>query len=423
MNGNGEPSNGRCFTSILIVEDEPAHVELLQRALSLCASPPTIRVAETLARYRCLAAEARPDLVLMDMHLPDGNALEELIYPPSDGLFPIVLMTSHGNEEIAAQAIKAGAMDYIVKTPDSYAHIPQTLRQVLNHWQALQDQKKSRLALEQAKQQWELTFDAVPDLIAIIDLDHTILRINRAMALRCGISPAAAVGRHCYELVHRNQPEVCPICPLAQLKATGTISCLEFTEPSLGGRWFQVTVSPLHDEAGGLTGCVHIMHDITADKEARLREQRLEAQLRHAQKLEAIGTLAGGIAHDFNNILQVIQTYGALLSQAAPPGLTATVTEMLSAVQRGEALTRDLLLFSRRQPGDALQQVELNDLLGETVSFLQRGADRTHPRPPAVAAAGRPPPAGAGADEPGHQRPGRHGEPRRHHHRRRGRDL
>jgi PAS domain S-box-containing protein len=123
-----------------------------------------------------------------------------------------------------------------------------------------------------AKEEWERTFDSVPDLIALIDPHHIIIRVNRPMARKLGMSPDQAIGQHCYELVHctRAPPK---ICPHAQLIRDGNEHAGEVHEDHLGGD-FLVTVSPLRDANGTLVGSVHVAHDITERKkaEASLRE-------------------------------------------------------------------------------------------------------------------------------------------------------
>ncbi|HEY5934489.1 MAG TPA: PAS domain S-box protein [Kofleriaceae bacterium] len=106
---------------------------------------------------------------------------------------------------------------------------------------------------------------------------------------------------------------------------------------------------------------------------AELVKDSLEAQLRQAQKLEAIGSLAGGIAHDFNNILSVILSYGDLIKSDLPPGhaLLADIDEISNAASRAAGLTRQLLAFSRRQ---VLQPrvLNLNEVVRDLKSMLRR---------------------------------------------------
>ena len=101
--------------------------------------------------------------------------------------------------------------------------------------------------------------------------------------------------------------------------------------------------------------------------------QSLEAQLRHAQKLESVGQLAAGVAHDFNNILTVIQGYSELLlaRPAADPATTGPLKQISLAAQRAAALTRQLLMFSRKQVIQT-KVFEINAVLQNLAKMLQR---------------------------------------------------
>ena len=130
--------------------------------------------------------------------------------------------------------------------------------------------------------------------------------------------------------------------------------------------WGHATISPIMDEAGAITHFMSFMEDITGEKQ--LREQ-----LRHAQKLEAVGQLAGGVAHDFNNILQVINGYGTLIQMTLPAqdSNRAAVGEILKAAERAAYLTNSLLAFSRKQIMNP-KNVDLNAVVTNVDKFLRR---------------------------------------------------
>ncbi|WP_321507395.1 PAS domain S-box protein [uncultured Methanoregula sp.] len=128
-------------------------------------------------------------------------------------------------------------------------------------------QKAMQEEILRAKNEWELTFNAVPDMIAIIDRNHRIVRINQPMAKRLNLTPDQVVGRACYQLVHKHN-EPLGICPHSQLLSDGNPHSAEVHEDNLDGD-FQVTVSPLHNPAGEVVGSVHILHDITESKKAQ----------------------------------------------------------------------------------------------------------------------------------------------------------
>ncbi|MEW6418322.1 MAG: PAS domain S-box protein [Nitrospirota bacterium] len=127
-------------------------------------------------------------------------------------------------------------------------------------------------------------------------------------------------------------------------------------------RWVKNSTVPRYDDRGNIIAYDGLVSDITERK-------RLEEQLLHAQKMEAIGQLAGGIAHDFNNILTAIIGYGNLLKMEISEDdvLRTYVTQILNSAERAANLTRALLVFSRKQIMH-LMPVDLN----ETINILKK---------------------------------------------------
>jgi len=123
-------------------------------------------------------------------------------------------------------------------------------------------------ALTRAREEWEKTFNGVPDLIAIIGTDHRILRVNKAMADSIGVTPEQAAGLRCYEVVHASAT-IPGNCPHELLLKDGREHTAEIHEDRLGGD-FLVTVSPLRDDDGKLIGSIHVARDITDRKQAEV---------------------------------------------------------------------------------------------------------------------------------------------------------
>ncbi len=151
---------------------------------------------------------------------------------------------------------------------------------------------------------WKLIFDAIPDLIAILDTDHRIVKVNNAMADKVSKSPNTLMGTICYHAVHNSEkpPEN---CPHAQLLKDGLEHSWEIYEENLGG-YFIVTASPISDNDGKLIGSIHIAHDITKRKEI---EEKLEKTLQEKD------ILMKEIYHRVKNNLMVISSLLSLQSR------------------------------------------------------------------------------------------------------------
>ena len=130
-------------------------------------------------------------------------------------------------------------------------------------------------------------------------------------------------------------------------------------------REFESTFSPIRDSSGEIINFVSINRDAT-------QERSLEAQLRQAQKLEAVGTLAGGIAHDFNNILSAIMGYTELakLDAAGQPGLQSQLQEVLKGAKRARDLVKQILTFSR-QGRQERKPIDVRLILKEALRLLR----------------------------------------------------
>jgi len=147
-------------------------------------------------------------------------------------------------------------------------------------WDQIESPKRKRAeeTAIQAAKDWKYTFDAVPDLIAIIDTEYRIVRANRAMAAKLGVTPEECVGLTCYHAIHgKNEPP--SFCPHRQLLKDRLEHTTEVHEDCLGG-YFLVSASPLHDSEGKLIGSVHVAHDISERKQAEEALIRSENEFR-----------------------------------------------------------------------------------------------------------------------------------------------
>ena len=144
---------------VLLLEDEPAHAEAVQRAFRSAGLQAEIGVVGTLREYREAASDRPPDIVLMDLVLPDGRALEALASQPGAGRFPVLIMTSHGDEQAAVDAMKAGALDYVVKSPEAIAAIPRTVQRALREWSVTLAYERAEAALRESEKRFRTLYE------------------------------------------------------------------------------------------------------------------------------------------------------------------------------------------------------------------------------------------------------------------------
>jgi len=131
---------------ILLIEDEQDHADLIQRALTTGAVPCRISHVKNLAAGRALAGEDPPVLALVDYRLPDGSGDEFVVW--AGDRFPVILLTAFGNERTAVEAIKAGALDYVIKSPEMFADVSHLVERALRDWKNQHDRKQAESRLE-----------------------------------------------------------------------------------------------------------------------------------------------------------------------------------------------------------------------------------------------------------------------------------
>ena len=274
--------------SILLAEDEPAHAEAIRRAMHAAISNVTIDVAGTIREYRDCVSTRPPRIALLDLNLPDGRAVELLTSPPEEGRFPVLIMTSYGDERTAVEAMKSGALDYVVKSPEVFADMPRTVERALREWDLLQERKRAREAMRESEERYRQLFEAESDTILLIDNETgRIFECNNAASVLYGYSREELLGMKDTDLSaepeeSRRVSRATPVIPDRVVaiplrfhrREDGTVFPVEIT-----GRFFTRKGRPVHIVA---------IRDISERRRTEARIEHLNRVLRAIRGIDQL---------------------------------------------------------------------------------------------------------------------------------------
>jgi Amt family ammonium transporter len=256
------------------------------------------------------------------------------------------------------------------------------------YFRDITEQKRIEAAIIRAKKEWEGTFDVVPDIITVLDTNHRVVRANKALAARVGLTPRECVGQSCFQLMHGLVDPV-ENCPYKQMLADGKYHIGEVYDEHLHS-YFSVSVSPLYDAEGRLMGAVHVAHDITVQKEienelARHRDHLEElvsartAELEQAQYQTEESNVQLKIALDHANYL----TEEAKAASRAKSRFLASMSHELRTPLNGvigmiELLCKTVLDKSQRRFAEIAHEsgMSLLQLINDILDFSKIEAGR-----------------------------------------------
>jgi PAS domain S-box-containing protein len=164
---------------VLLLEDEAAHVEAIRRTLESAAGLFKVQHVGTVNKFRDVVAANQPDIALLDLVLPDGNSVDLLSSAQGKNAFPMLILTSHGNEQAAVAALKKGALDYIVKSPETFANMPRIVTSALNQWASIQGRKKAEQGLQISEANFRNSIENSPLGIRIVSEEGETLYANQ----------------------------------------------------------------------------------------------------------------------------------------------------------------------------------------------------------------------------------------------------
>lgn len=367
---------------ILAIDDGQDSLDVLGAAMSGIFPDACFLTATSGRKGIAIALAEKPDIILLDIVMREMDGFEACRRLKEDARLrdiPVVLITALKPEaETLEKAFAAGA-DALILKPLELWELDSQIRAMLKikasnrarqsdkdelglmvtqRTRELADElaarEKALLSLKKSEELFRTIFNEAPLGIALNDsrTGH-ICELNRKFAAIVGRTMEQMADTDWMSITH---PEDVPrsLEMMARLNA-GEINSFKtekrYLKPDGAVVWVNVAVTPLKTGDKDNPRHLCLIEDISAAKAAQEEKLKLEEQLRQSQKMETAGSLAGGIAHDFNNILSVILTYSGFLLKSLDKSdpRRKDVEEINTAGLRAAALTRQLLVFSRKQ--------------------------------------------------------------------------
>lgn len=236
--------------------------------------------------------------------------------------------------------------------------------------------KFSEELARKAVDDWENTFDSLPELIAVLGSEGTVVRVNKTQASALGMTREECTGRKLCSLMFPYDPSQISLLPDV---LSGKVKSQPLQEMYIEKlqKYYEVSISASVDPDDGSIRAIHVARDINERKIAEKWQRKMEGRVQHAQKLESLGVLAGGIAHDFNNILMVIRGYTDLAISTVKEEEQAFeyLKEINKSVRVASELTGQMLAYSGKG-NFVVETVNFNDIIEKMRPMFQVSVSR-----------------------------------------------
>jgi two-component system, cell cycle sensor histidine kinase and response regulator CckA len=358
---------------VLIIEDSDDDALLIARHLRRGGIELTYERVQTARAVAEALANRPPEVVICDYSLPAFSPQEALTVLHDSGLdAPFILVSGAVGEETAAAVMKAGAHDVILK--DRLTRLVPAVQRELRDAQVRQHRQRAETALRDSEDRFRLLAEHVRDVV----FRYRIAPPDRLEY----ISPVVAdLTGYAPEELHADPAKL-----FAMMEADDRLDMeASWNSPNpapLVGRWrrrdgrivwIEQRAVAVRDDEGQIVAIEGILREVTEQILANQERERLDRELRQAERLDSLGRLAGGVAHDFNNLLAVIMAFSRDVADAltADHPCRPDVDKISLAAERAAALTRQLLIFSRLEPSQ-LETLDLNTVVTGIEQLLRR---------------------------------------------------
>jgi len=270
-------------THILLIEDDPAHAELIQRAFEDRGDKSRLHIAHTLTDAREHLNKFTPTLIIADWRLPDGDSSELLHDENDEPAIPIIIMTSYGSERNAVNVIKSGALDYIIKSSESMTDMPHLAERAIEQWKIKQEKEQIQVQLRENEAQFRLLAENSSDMISKHDTFGTFLYVSPACHNLLGYEPDELIGKSVTPLVHPEDAKQL-IDLLSTPEWNDVTVTVDYRARHKNGEyiWIETTARLFFDEFSHQQEFQAASRNITERKEAEEQLQRAHSDLQDA---------------------------------------------------------------------------------------------------------------------------------------------
>ncbi len=307
---------------------------------------------------------------------PDGAFTED--YETEPRFRPSRILTDHGLKCSAAvtighRGLPTGVLGVHFKARRAVSRDEAVfLRVIANIIAHAMERSQAAQQLAASDRRYRQIIETANEGIWVYDANRVTTFVNSAMAEMLGHTVQEMEGRAVVALMDGEGARVAEGRIAAREQGSRATYDFPFRHKDGSEVWGLVSASPMLDETGEIVGGLAMVTDITDRLRVQAEKAALEADIQQAQRLESVGQLAGGIAHDFNNILAVIQNYAEFaLAEVDEGPVRDDVEQIRLAAERAARLTRQLLVFSRREVV-APEVLGLGDVVADTDKLLRR---------------------------------------------------
>lgn len=351
---------------VLIVEDDHEHFTLIERSIKGASYRVEIFHADSIQSALSYLEKEVPDILLTDWKLPDGEGIEFLAQTEIKEQVPVVLMTSFGNEEMAVKAMKAGAIDYIVKSLNLFNELPHIINRIIREWKSQKILEIKEKALAVSEERLRNILENSPFGMFEIDKEYNIAYSNKTMLklLDYAESDIFVFDDLIFE---KNKEDV--LFHINQVFESGESARFTAKLKKKSGKILPVEIQLSVFSYLDTRKMIITISDNT--EKIRIEEYQLKEN-----KLNSIGILAGGIAHDFNNILSAILGNVSLVKYSLNENDEAMslILDAEKACNRAKNLTQQLLTFSKGG-SPVKEETNIEEIIQESAKFVIRGSN------------------------------------------------